>query len=191
MRKPVILLIILSFLLTACSKNTEKVSLDQLPDTYSLEEAKSDDCVTFENGDITHGQQVWDDFVKAAKKGKQKSARLAFYYTLDDPSRYSKEYYEEIKDDYPLLFIKDLRFDGKEYTIEGFEDGQLITKKYKYMLKYEGQPRSPSAIFSEYTYYVLVNDDTVTWEDIEDGMLSSQSGAAIDHYKVFTDLVFK
>ena len=34
--------------------------------------------------------------------------------------------------------------------------------------------------------YVLTNDNTVTWEDIVNGMLSSQSGDAIDHYSVYT-----
>ena len=34
--------------------------------------------------------------------------------------------------------------------------------------------------------YVLTNENTVTWEDIVNGMLSSQSGDAIDHYSVYT-----
>ena len=191
MRKSVIILLMLIFLLTACSKNVANDFLIQLPDSYNLDDVKSDNCVVFENGDITYGQSVWDDFITATDNGKSSTVRLAFYYTLGDPSQYSEEHYEEIKDDYPFLFIKDLNFDGKKYIIEGFEEGQLISKEYKYLVKYEGRPKSATAIFSKYTYYVLVDDNTVTWDDIEHGMLSSQFGDRIDHYIVYSDLVFK
>ncbi|MDO0826045.1 hypothetical protein [Desulfosporosinus nitroreducens] len=191
MRKSVIVLLVLIFLLTACSKNAANVSLIQLPDNYNLDDAKSDNCVVFEDGDITYGQSAWDDFITATDNGKSSIVRLAFYYTLGEPSQYSEEYYEEIRDEYPVLYIKDLSFDGKKYIIEGVEDGKLISKEYKYLVKYEGRPNSTTAIFSEYTYYVLVDDNTVTWGDIEHGMLSSQSGDWIDHSIVYSDLVFK
>lgn len=191
MRKSVIILLVLIFLLTACSKNVANDSLIQLPDSYNLDDAKSGNCVVFENGDITYGQSVWDDFITGTDNGKSSTVRLAFYYTLGDPSQYSEEHYEEIKDDYPVLYIKDLSFDGKKYIIEGAEDGKLISKEYKYLVKYEGRPNSATAIFYKYTYYVLVDDNTVTWDDIEHGMLSSQFGDWIDHYTVYSDLVFK
>ncbi|KNY30305.1 hypothetical protein Bccel_5585 [Pseudobacteroides cellulosolvens ATCC 35603 = DSM 2933] len=163
----------------------------QLPADYTLEDAKSGNCVVFENGDITHGQSTWDDFITATDDSKPSIVRLAYYYTLGDPSKYSKDLYQEIKDDYPVLYITDLTFDGKKYIIKGIEDGKLISKEYKYLMKYEGQPKSPTAIFSEYTYYVLVNDNTVTWDDIEHGISSSQFGDYIDHYQVYSDLVLK
>lgn len=165
--------------------------MTQLPDSYTLEDAKSDYCVVFENGDITYGQNVWDDFITETDNGKSATVRLGFYYTLGNPSQYSEEHYEEIKDAYPVLYIKDLIFDGKKYVIEGIEDGKLISKEYKYLVKYEGRPNSSSANFSKYTFYVLVDDNTVTWDDIEHRMLSSQSGDWIDHFVVYSDLVFK
>mgnify|MGYP000918393669 CR=1 FL=1 len=58
-------------------------------------------------------------------------------------------------------------------------------------MKYEGRPSSETAVFSEYTYYVLVNDNTVSWDDIEHGMLSSRLGDWIDHFKVYSDLIMK
>ncbi len=191
MQKLLIIFLTLIFLLTACSQNVTRVSLKQLSDNYSLDDAKSDNCVVFEDGDITYGQAVWDSFIKKTGNGKSTTVRLGFYYTLGDPSHYSEEYYEEIKDDYPVLYINDLSFDGKKYKIESIEDGQLISKEYKYLLKYNGQPSSVSALFSEYTYYVLVNDNTVTWDDIEHGMISSQFGDFIDHYRVYSDLEMK
>lgn len=189
MKKSLIIFSIFILLLTACSQDITRVSLNDLSDNYSLDDAKSDNCVTFEDGDITYGQSVWDTFTKKTLNSKPATVRLGFYYTLGDPSRYSKELYEKIKDNYPILYINDLSFDGKKYIIESIEDGKLTSKEYKYLMKYNGHPRSTSALFSEYTYYVLVNDNNVTWDDIEHGMLSSQSGAYIDHYRVYSDLI--
>ena len=183
--------------LAACSanptltKSTTGIPLNQLQSDYSLEQAKNDGCVVFEDNDITSGQSEWDAFIKQTGEGKPASIRLAYYYTLGDPSQYAPELYEEIKDDYPMLYVKDLTFDGELYTIEGYEDNQLISKQYQYLMKYEGQPQSSTAIFSNYLYYVLTNDDTVTWGEIEHGLFSSQFGAWIDHYLVYTDLIFK
>lgn len=191
MKKQFIILLAFLLLLPACSKKDTRISLTQLSDDYSLEDAKADNCVVFEDSDITSGQPVWDDFITATKKDKTATVRLAYYYSLGDSSHYSKELYEELKKKYPVLFIKDLSFDGKSYTLEGVEDGQLISKKYEYLMKYEGQPRSTTAIFSEYTYYVLVHDKSLTWEYIEDRMLSSQSDAFIDHFTVYSDMVMK
>lgn len=191
MKKLIIILLTLIFLSTAYSHDSTKFPLSQLSDNYSLDDAKSDKCVVFENGDITYNQPKWDTFIKKTEKGKSATIRLAYYYTLDDPSHYSEEYYKKIKDDYPILYINDLSFDGKIYTIEFMEEDQLISKEYKYLLKYDGRPRSANALFSAYTYYVLVNDNTVTWDNIEHGMLSSQSGAWIDHHLVYSDFVMK
>jgi len=191
MKKAIIILLSLIFLLTACTKNSAKSSLSQLPENYDLNDAKNDNCVIFENNDITYGQAVWDNFISTTKNGLSATVRLVFYYTLDDPSHYSNEYYEEIKDDYPIINIKDLSFDGEKYFNESFEDGKLISKEYKYLLKYEGKPSSSAALYSEYIYYVLVNNNTVTWDDIEHGMLSSKSGDWIDHFVVYSDLRFK
>lgn len=190
MKRAAILFFALALLLAGCSK-APKYTLDKLPADYSLEDAKADHCVVFEDGDVTSGQSIWNDFFKAANKGKTATVRLVMYYTLGDPSRYAPEYYEKIKDDYPLLYLKDLTYNGKSYTIKGYEDGQLITNEYSYLVKYTGKPNSKHASFSKYTYYVLVNDNSVTWDDIEHGMLSSQSGDAIEHYRVYSDLVFK
>jgi len=96
MKKIFIIFISFILLLAACSKNTTTVPLTQLPEDYSLDDAKSDDCVVFEDSDITYGQKRWDTFIKETENGNEATVRLAFYYTLGDPSRYSKEHYEEI-----------------------------------------------------------------------------------------------
>ena len=191
MKKFFTLCLALLFVLSGCSKNASVVSLENLPADYSIDDAKRDKCVVFENRDITSGQSVWDAFIRAKDDGENATVRLAYYYTIEDPSHYSEEYYNKIKDDYPVLYLKELTANGDGFVLTGFEDGEKITKEYKYLVRYEGEPSSPYAVFSHYTYYVLVNDETVTWEEIEYGMYSSQSGDLIDHYSVYSDLVYK
>ena len=190
-KKSIIILLSLTFLLTACTKNPAKSFLGQLPGDYDLSDAKNDNCVIFENNNIIYGQAGWDDFISMVENGLSATVRLVFYYTLDDFSYYSNEYYEKIKDDYPIISIKDLNFDGEKYFIEKLEDGKLISKEYKYLLRYEGKPSSSAALYSGYIYYVLVNNNTVTWDDIEHGMLSSKSGDWIDHFVVYSNLRLK
>ena len=59
-----------------------------------------------------------------------------------------------------------------------------MVRTYPYLVKLEGKPRSVNALFDRYEYYVLVHDETLTWSEIEWGMLSSQMGDYIDHRSV-------
>lgn len=165
-------------------------SLENISTTYTLEDAKKAEFVCFENGDITEGRQTWDAFLDDVKSKKESSVMLANYYTLDE-ERCSPEYYQSVKDEYPVLYIQELTYKNNTYTIRWIEDGEMIIKTYKYMLQYEGEPNSETALFDSYVKYVLINDSTVTWDQIERGMLSSQSGAGIDHYTVYNDLIYK
>jgi len=191
MRKVIEISSVIVFLLalTGCSfgQTAERTPLESLPADYSLEQAKEDGCVVQENSIITSGQELWDSFVETVNSGKEVTVRLGFYYNLD-PSRCDLGYYQSVKDDYPVLYIKDLTFDGMGYTIFGYEGNEEIVKKYHYLKKYEGVAESPSASYDSYVRYVLTNDDTVTWEQITHGLISSRFGDYIDHYTVYTEL---
>lgn len=165
-------------------------SFENISTTYTLQDAKKAEFVCFENSDITEGQQTWDGFLDDVKTKKESSVMLAKYYTLDE-ERCSSEYYESEKDEYPVLYIQELTYKNSTYTIRWIEEGEMITKTYKYMLRYEGEPNSGTALFDSYVKYVLTNDSTVTWEQIERGMLSSQLGDGIDHYTVYNDWIYK
>lgn len=159
--------------------------LEDLPAEYSPEDAKADGCVVMENGVVTSGQQIWGSFVETTAAGSPASVRTAAYYTLDDPSRYGKEYYESVKDEYPRMFVHDLTFDGETYTIRWLEDTGAIVRSYPYMLRFEGDTFG-SSLYSSYIYYVLVHDASLTWDEIEHGMISSRLGDYIDHFTVYT-----
>ena len=108
--------------------------LAELPSDYSLEQAKADGCVVHEDGDVSAGQEVWEEFVSAAAAGKSAAVRLYDYYTLD-PESCAPEYYEAEKYNYPLVFVNDLSFDGEKYTLRVLEDGREYVREYEHMLR--------------------------------------------------------
>ena len=167
----------------------QRTPLEDLPADYSLEQALADGCVVYEDGSIAGGQEVWDAFCRAVSGGQKAGLRLVFRYNLGDPARYDPDYYASVKDQYPRVFAEDLDFDGEAYTVRWYEEGEEITKIYRYLMKYEGPAESPGASFDRYVRYVLTHDDTVTWEDIWRGMISSQFGARVDAHTVYVHLI--
>lgn len=181
------------FLLAGCGrqKAAPLPPLAELPEDYGLEQAKEDGCVVHENGDITSGQEAWEAFLQASSAGKAAAVRLANYYTLDNPSRYDPEYYESIKDDYPLLYVSDLTFDGRAYTVSSLEDGERLERTFSHLKYFEGEAETPGAVYDAYIRYVLVNDDTATWDRLMHGIYSSRFGDYIPFDTVYTDYIYE
>lgn len=151
----------------------------------ALEQARQDGCVIMMNGDAAEGQQTWLDFVAAAENGDEAFVQVAWYSTLD-PASCSEEYYAQYKDDYPQLCIYALTYDGSSYTVSWNWKGQEQEANYLYLVCYTGDAPSPSAAYRTFTEYVLINDDTVTREEVQQSMLSSQAGA-INHLTLYRD----
>lgn len=187
MKKYIIFLLLLTLMLPSCTTiKTEYVSLEELPKDYTFEDAEEDGCVGFANGDIAFGKERWLEFANVVPKQKA-TVRLANYYELGDPSKYGEEYYESVKDEYPKLFVKELSWDGEYYTLHWFEGEKEYNYSYKYMLRFEGEAPTEHATYDRCVRYVLVNDNTVTWEELEWGLFSSQMGDYIPHTVVYTD----
>jgi hypothetical protein len=157
---------------------------------YSLENAKADGLVVYEDSSITSGQDAWDELVENTETGNPSKVRLAFYFTLGDGSHYAPELYEEIKDDYPALYIQDLSFDGEMYTLFSIEEGRVYTYSYKYLKRFE-EIMNVRTKYSKRILYVLLNDNEKTWPQINWGMLSSQSTDSVDHKTVYTKYYLK
>lgn len=160
--------------------------LDELPGDYTLAQAKEDDCVVFEDCRVTSGQGLWDAFVEASSRGKAANVRLCRCGALGSERGSPAPRQAQCGD--ADLFLIDLSYDGAEYTVRSFEDGQEIVKTYPYMMHYMGRADTPDAAYASYIRYVLTRDDSVTWEDIMAGRLSSQAGQAIDCYPVYEEL---
>lgn len=139
-----------------------------------------------ENGTATFGQEVWQSFVQTTERGESSQVQVAHYHTLDETES-TGEYYEAVKEDYPILYLLNLEFDGENYTLHWTEEDTEYVRTYCYLMHYHGGDPDEEFINGTEDIYVLTNDNTVTWTDIVRGMLSSQSGDAIDHYVVYRE----
>lgn len=145
----------------------------------------SNNWVVHKDGDIVSGSDKWTLFVSSVEKGEKADVDIAFYYTLESQGNISEELYEENKNNYPKLFKSKLEFDGNSFTLTADEN----VKSYRYLKRYDITPESPSATYSSCTKYILINEDGLTWNEINRSMLSSQSNDYIDHYTVYNDYI--
>ena len=167
-----------------------------------LKAAKESGYVIMEDGSVIGGKEKWLSFYEKVSEGEAADVRIVYIYTLDNVNC-TEEYYEAEKDNYPTLFASELVYDGDGFTTSPLHyDGSGFSASYiegydsppttwKYLMRYTGKPSSATALFSDYDRYVLVNDNTVSWEDIEQGMYSSQLGDGIPFDEVFCELTWK
>lgn len=157
-------------------------------DPRALQDAKELDHVVLENGEPTHGQDRWHEFYDMTQKHRAASVTIAAYYTLD-PANCDERYYEAYKEDYPALYLLHLSYDGEQYTLRWEENGQELVRQYEYLMRYETQMGSTYSKDAPKTVirYVLTHDNNVSWDDLWQGMISSQFGAYIDHHTIYRE----
>jgi hypothetical protein len=145
-------------------------------------------CVVLEDGEPTHGQEIWQTFYEHTRKGEPASVKVAAWYTLDE-ANCDARYYAAYKEDYPALYVQELVFDGEKYTLYSEGNGEKIVREYEYLMRYETELPSTASSQKPGTQirYVLTHSDTVTWDDLWRGMISSQFGAYMDHYTIYKE----
>jgi len=158
-------------------------------DPAMLENAKNEGKIVVENGYVTSGQLKWDNFYKLSAKSKNASAEIVHYYTLGDPSRYGKEYYEASKEDYPSMFYLKLTYEDGIYTLTSNEYGTEYVHKYKYLRKFEDiiPSQYSSKKIQDVTRYVLTNNNSASWDEIIRSTASSKFGDYIDHFTIYSE----
>lgn len=189
------LLLFVLLMLVSCESAPSEIDGYDLtqPAEQLLEEVKRDGFVVHQDGDVACGQELWQEFFEKTQAGEAASVKLAEYYTLDDDN-VSEEYYEEHKDEYPVIYLAELSFDGKQYTyrsINGQDGVTGYTRTYPYLVRYEDIPKSETATFTVCDRYVLLHDKTLTYERLQYGLYSSQMGDYIDHFEAYRDYQYK
>ena len=141
--------------------------------------------VVMEDGIATHGQEIWHEFYEQTQKGKEASVTVAHYHTLN-PDQCDSVYYEIFKQDYPSLYVHQLSYDGKQFTLS---NGAEKTRIYEYLMKYEDGPMYAfGSVVPQYRYqYVLTHDNRYTYNQLWMSIASSQAGAYIDHYTIYSE----
>lgn len=155
-----------------------------------LEWAKENDVVVVEDMEITSGEDLWYAFYNATRNGEAASILIASYYTLDEEA-VSEELYEEEKDSYPVLYFEYIVCDGGPYYDLKIRDCSLETLDCEdsYLsLKHFEVPLSGEYVKGENDVidaFVLVNSSKATWDEIRNGMISSDSNDYISNYVLF------
>ena len=151
-------------MLAGCDTTAISTPLDEIPDNYSIEDAKMEICLIIEDYDITYGEELLTDFMNNVRKNETASIRIVTSYPDDEK-----------------LYVSDLTYDKSKYTYDSNVDNDDYPKTYSYMIV----DKDSSSLAD--TLYVLVNDEDVTYHDIMNGMLSSQSNTLIEHDIVVYD----
>ena len=138
-----------------------------------------------EDGIVAHGQDIWHEFYEQTQKGKKATVTIAQYHTLN-PDRCDSVYYEIFKQDYPCLYVHELSYDGKHFTLSNSAEE---TKTYEYLMKYEDSPKYAfGSVVPQYRYqYVLTHDNRYTYDQLWMSTASSQPGVYIDHYTIYSE----
>ncbi len=169
----------------------ETFGLEKTAREAFLEAQKSGDFVITRNSDIIAGRDRLLAYRDATGRGETGEILVFSYYDLEGV-RCGVEYFREHGSDRSTAYLTRLNYDGQRYTYESRESdkaeaGEFDRGSYPYLLHLEGETR-PLARPYRYEHFVLVNDDTLTWERIEWGLLSSQYGDSVPHFTVASRL---
>lgn len=162
----VIIVIILTAGLVACSKNSNLqleftfdesgsyIGFESLPSEYTRESAEEDGLVIYSVFGVGTNEKVWNNFVRNAKAGKDSSVRMAYF---SDES------------DYP--YILDLLYREGSYYLFDSSANSLEKQPYKYLLTLKGQDGIP---LRDSGVIVLSNDNSLTFDLVMETMYSSE-----------------
>ena len=148
--------------------------LENLPELYSGEQAMIDGCLVTRDGEVSENLAVLKDFIETTSRGEPAFIRIVNWY-YGEESHYTAE---------------DLTFDGSQYILEWIEDGRRQSRSYRYLKHFSGEKERENIAYDAYEHYVLVNDNSVSWQQIWESLISSQFGAAIDHWTICSDYIY-
>ena len=120
--------------------------------------------------EIVNGKKAWNNFLQKTKNYPNEPAQIKI-----------RQYYE--KDGECTGSV--LKYDGQKYSLLQSELGKESEKKYKYLVERRG--KMPNAKYTDHGFY-LVNDDSVTYNQLMWSLLSSNSNDWIDFQTVFTEI---
>ena len=164
----------------------EPIELEEIPSDFTLQDAKDAEMLVIENMVITSGLSRWNTFLNNVNFGLTDTIYIGKYYEIGDKAQYSPELYEEIKDDYPMLFISKLFYDGEKYTLQYYNESKLYTYEYAHLLERIGWSKNASVAAH---IVVIANQEDFSYRDIIGSMISSSSEAWIDYQWIFNESV--
>lgn len=165
---------VLTMCLCACSEMIKTESslpdymhFDQLIKGYGVENAMEDDCVVFVDAKLISGEDIWKAFMGEVEKKQSCCVRIASYYSAEN-----------------IFSLIDLSYKDLSYYVD-ISDG--LSKEYKYLNHYEIDLKNNDLPDSTIEYYILTNQENVTYDEIERSMISAVLGDALDFFMVYVN----
>lgn len=153
-----------------------------LPADEALARAKEEGMVVMEELKCTGGKDFWEAFTDSVAQKEPGQVICVNYYPASQA--------EEEGPSPAVLYFTTLSYDGSAFTLtvrnSEEETPETQDETYRYLMHYEGEGPA-GALFSTYDYWVLTDDDTLTWEQLERSLYSSDSADFIRHHTVFAD----
>ena len=152
-----------------------------LPADEALARAKEDGIVVTEGMKCTSGKDVWDAFTASVAHKVPDQVLCAAYYP---ESRAEEEGVTPAS-----LYFSLLYYDGDGFSVQtraSDEKAPESEEQYQFLMHYTGEAPA-GALFKTYDYWVLTDDDSLTWEQIERSLYSADSADFIRHCTVYMD----
>ena len=127
--------------------------LEDLPETYSIEEATIDKVVIMVDGDVSANQDVWNEFVTASTSGIPATVRVMHY---DFPSQETPG----------NKIIYDLEYDGTGYRLTHCFNGFREVFDYAYLRYFAGELGEDGGFQDSFECYVLTDNATDPWDKL-------------------------
>lgn len=153
-----------------------------LPADEALARAKKEGVPVTEDLRCTAGKDVWDAFTACVAQKEPNQVLSAAYY--------AEVRAEEEGVTPAALYLTMLYYDGARFSVQTRNSTEQSPEKeetYKYLLRFTGDAPA-GALFDTYDEWILADDDTLTYEQIQHSMYSSDSADQIRFCTVFSDL---
>ncbi len=159
-----------------------------------IEDAKAHGFVVMRGMESPYNSELMDEFLKKVEAHRSADVRIAKVH--DASVNMAPDLELATKQDYPSLFLSEISFDGirfKVYPINKIDGKYVLAEReridssrrtLKYLKRMTDIPRSENALYNSAERYVLVDDDTLTWDDLMSGVFSSRLG----DYKPFEEI---
>lgn len=190
MKKGMLAALLCLILLSGCGGKPEPLPLEELPQDYSLEQAKADGCLVTEDGTLTSGRESWEDFLEAVDAGKAASVRLCGYFTLGSlgvSSWYDPDYTASIKNAYPKISLEDLSYDREGFTAVSYQEGKRYEWNYSLLRRFEEEVQSDLLPYDSCISYILTDDAEATYDQLFGSLVSSRLEDHIPFHIVYRE----
>ena len=128
------------------------------------------------------GAERWKEFYEKAQKGEPCTVTVSFCRTFIP---YADLDHTEYRKETPQIDVYDLSYDGETYTLKWTEQNETHQKQYKYLIPYDAEWEF---LGDKEVWYTLVNDSTLTAEEILHGYYSREnSHADTDRFIIYLE----